>query len=104
MPENKVRELIHESGIPTFPRPKGIPEDYIARITDRGAGMEYIHPKNSHFSIWVMPGKPHSPHSHQQKPYVIQMRDGKAYDRYGNLKPLESPEVHIPMSEFVYRD
>ncbi|MEN9654288.1 MAG: hypothetical protein RL235_400 [Chlamydiota bacterium] len=102
MPEIKVRELIHETGMPTFPRPEAIPENYIVRITDRGAGMEYVHPMNTHLSVRVMPGKPHSPYSHQQKPYVIQMKDGKAFDRQGNLVPHESPEAHIPIDEFIY--
>ncbi len=52
-----------------------------------------------------MPGKPHSPFSHQQKPYVVQMKDGKAFDKQGNLILLpEKPEAHIPLEEFVYRE
>ena len=66
--------------------------------------MEYIHPKNTHLSVRVMPGKPHSPHPYQQNPYVIQMRDGKAYDRHGNLIPHESSEAHIPINNFIYRE
>lgn len=91
-------------GIPTFPRPKGIPEDYIVRISGKGAGMEYVHPTNSHLSVRVMPRKPHSPFPHQQKPYVIQMKDGAAFDKHGNLIPHEFPEAHIPINEFVYRE
>jgi hypothetical protein len=104
MPEIKIRELIHETGLPTFSKPKGIPENYRVRITDRGAGMEYIHPINAHLSVRVMPGKPHSPHLHQQRPYVIQMKDGKAFDKHSNLVPHESPEAHIPVNEFIYRE
>lgn len=104
MPENQIRMHIHETGIPTFSRPKGIPENYIVRITDRGAGMEYVHPTNRHLSIRVMPGKLHSPHLHQQKPYVIQMKDGKAFDKFGNLVSHENPEAHIPINEFIFRE
>lgn len=104
MPEIKIRELIHETGIPTFSKPKGIPENYIVRITDKGAGMEYVHPTNAHLSVRVMPGKPHSSHPHQQQPYVVQMKDGKAFDRHGNLVPHESPTAHIPVKEFIYRE
>lgn len=32
-----------------------------------------------------MPGKAHSPHPYQQKPYVIQMQNGKAFDKIGNM-------------------
>ncbi|MDE3046686.1 MAG: hypothetical protein KGJ02_08635 [Verrucomicrobiota bacterium] len=66
--------------------------------------MEYVHPTNTHLSVRVMPGKPHSPHPHQQKPYVIQMKSGQAVDKHGNLVPKESPEAHIPLDEFIYRD
>jgi len=35
-PEFKIRELIHETSILTFPKPKGIPENYSA---DTGSGL-----------------------------------------------------------------
>lgn len=104
MPEDQVRMYIHQTGISTFPRPKGIPENYIVRITERGAGMEYVHPTNTHLSVRVMPGKSHSPYPHQQQPYVVQMKDGKAFDKHGNLVPHEALEAHIPINEFVYRE
>ena len=66
--------------------------------------MEYCHPQNTHVSVRVMPGKLHSPHKHQQKPYVIQRKDGKAFDKYGNLVAQDSPEAHIPLEEFIYRE
>lgn len=84
MPEFKVRELIHETGIPTFPRPKGIPEDFLVMISDKGAGMEYVHPTNEHIRVRIMPGKPHSSNIYQQKPYVIQQKSGQAFDKFGN--------------------
>jgi hypothetical protein len=104
MPEYQVRMYIHETGIPTFPRPKGIPENYIVRITERGAGMEYIHPTNKNLSVRVMPGKSHSPHPHQQKPYVVQMKDGKAFDKQGNMIDHRTSEAHILLEEFIYRE
>src|ERR1700722_10198192 len=85
MPEFKVRELIHETGIPTFLRPVGIPENYLVMISWKGAGMEYVHPTNPQFRVRVMPGKPHSSYPYQQTPYVVQMKDGKAFDKHGNL-------------------
>ncbi len=104
MPESYVRELIHQTGIKTFIRPKGIPENYKVRLTDRGAGMEYVHPTNTHLRVRVMPGKPHSPFPYQQKPYIIQMKDGQALDKFGNKVNKKAPEAHIPCDEFVYRD
>lgn len=102
MVEDRVRELIQETGIPTFPRPKGIPEDYLVMISDKGAGMKYVDPINSGSYIRIMPGKPHSPYPHQQKPYVVQMKDGKAYDKQGHLIFHEAPEAHISVNEFIY--
>ena len=67
--------------------------------------MKYLHPKHTHTSIRVMPGKPHSPFPYQQKPYVIHMKDGKYIDKFGNkLLNGDAPEAHIPYNEFVYRD
>lgn len=104
MPESQVRELIHQTGIKTFPRPQGIPENFRVRISDKGAGIKYVHPNHNHTSIRVMPGKPHSPLSHQQKPYVNHIKDGKALDKFGNVVKADSPESHIPYEQFIYRD
>lgn len=104
IPEIQAKELIHQTGIRTFPRPEGIPENYRVRVTNRGAGIEYMHPNNTHISTRVMPGKPHSPYPSQQKPYVIQKKDGKAFDKYGNLVDQGAPEAHIPIDEFIYRN
>ncbi len=103
MSENKVRELIHEVGMPTFPRPKGIPEDFLVMVTDRGVGMEYIHPTNNHIRVRVMPGKLHSPNLCQKKPYVIQKVEGEALDKAGKSISAAAPEAHIPVEEFIYR-
>ena len=104
MPEFKVRELIHETGFPTFPRPKGIPENFLVRITENGIGMEYFHPTNSHFGVRVMPGKLHSPNLCQQKPYVIQKTDRGALDKTGAFVSADASEAHIPLDEFIYKD
>lgn len=104
MPEAKVRELIHETGMPTFSRPNGIPEDFLVMVADKGGGMEYVHPTNNHIRVRVMPGKPHSPNPSQQKPYVVQQKSGQAFDKHGNLILPEKTEAHIPLEEFVYRE
>jgi hypothetical protein len=66
--------------------------------------MIYVHPNHTHTSIRVMPGKPHSPFPYQQKPYVIHMKDGKVYDKFGMKTRKDAPEAHIPLEEFIYRD
>jgi hypothetical protein len=103
LPEIQIRELIHQAGMKTFPRPSGIPENFKIKISKKGAGMKYIHPEDTHISVRVMPGKPHSLNPSQQKPYVIQMKDGMALDKFGNKVPIEAPEAHIPIEEFIYR-
>jgi tetratricopeptide (TPR) repeat protein len=102
MPEMIVRELIHETGLPTFPRPKGIPENYRVKLSDRGSGMKYVHPKDESTYVRIMPGKPHSPYPYQRSPYVVQMKNGKTLDKFGNVVLHDSHEAHIPISEFVY--
>jgi hypothetical protein len=103
-PEKTVRKYIHESGISTFTRPEGIPKNYLVRITEKGAGMEYFHPTNTHLKVRVMPGKPHSPFPYQKRPYVVQMKNGKAFDKYGNLILHERPQAHIRIEDFIYRE
>lgn len=102
LPEEQVRAYIHGTGMPTFPRPKSIPENFLVMITDKGAGMEYVHPTNTHIRIRVMPGKLHSPFPYQQKPYVIHKVEGKGLDKFGNRIALDAPEAHIPIEEFIY--
>jgi tetratricopeptide (TPR) repeat protein len=103
LPEIEVRELIHQTGIRTFPRPNGIPENFRVRVSDKGAGMKYVHPDNTHTHVRVMPGKPHSPNPYQQNPYIVHVKDGNFLDKFGNIVPGAAPEAHIPITEFVYR-
>lgn len=100
--EGRARELIHQAGIQTFPRPKGIPENYLVKIADRSGGMKYTHPENPGSCIRVMPGKPHSPFLHQQKPYVICTKNGHYLDKFGSIVTRDSPQAHIPLDEFTY--
>jgi tetratricopeptide (TPR) repeat protein len=101
-PEAEVRELIHRTGTPTFPRPPGIPENYRVQLSDRGAGMKYVHPLDEGTGIRVMPGKPHSMRPAQRNSYVICSKQGKVYDKIGNVVLKDSEEAHIPYNEFVY--
>ena len=104
MSEFQCRNLIHKTGIPTFPRPINIPENFRVRISNKGAGLIYVHPNHTHTSIRVMPGKPHSPFLYQQKPYVIYKKNGKTLDKFGNVVDPTDPVAHIPIEEFVFRD
>jgi tetratricopeptide (TPR) repeat protein len=102
MTEVECRDLIHRAGVRTFPRPEGIPANFRVKISNGGAGMLYVHPKHTHTSVRVMPGKPNSPFPHQQETYVIQMKNGKILDKNNKVVPTDSPEAHIPIKEFVY--
>jgi hypothetical protein len=104
IPEKRVRELIHQTGVRTYPRPHGIPENYRVQISKDGAGMIYMHPEHNHTSIRVMPGKPHSYNPCQREPYVIQMKNGKAIDIFGNRIDPSLPEAHIPLKHFKYKN
>ena len=101
--EIQARELIHQMGIKTFPRPEGIPDNFIIKVSKKGAGIKYIDPDNLHTSIRVMPGKSHSPFPYQREPYVIYKKRSKILDKFGNVVSAESPEAHIPINEFTYR-
>lgn len=50
-----------------------------------------------------MPGKPHSPNSVQQMPYVIQMKNGHVLDMRGDPTFAKDPSAHIPADIFVYK-
>jgi len=41
---------------------------------------------------------------YQQKPYVAQMKDGKAFDKHGNMVNRKDPTAQIPIEEFIYRE
>jgi tetratricopeptide (TPR) repeat protein len=103
MTEARARELLHEAGIPTFPRPDGLPQDCLITVSDKGAGMKYMDPSNKHTYTRVMPGQPHSSFPYQQKPYVNQRVNGKSLDKHGNIVPNDAPEAHVPLEEFIYR-
>ena len=104
MSEAQAFERLREVGIPSFPRPAGIPDTFRVRLSEKPGGIKYVHPDHTHESIRIMPGKPHNPNPYQQKPYVVHMKDGSALDKYGNpLIDNSLPEAHIPFDEFIYR-
>lgn len=100
--ETTARKIIHQAGFKTFPRPKGIPDNYLVKLSDRGGGMKYINPNNSSEYIRVMPGKPYSTNPCQQKPYINwRGKDGLSKDKFGNKVKNESIDSHIPYDEFI---
>ena len=102
--EAEIRTKIHETGYKTYPRPEGIPSNYIVEISDKGAGIKYMHPKDCGTSIRVMPGKAHSPFPYQRQPYVTVKRKSKNIDKFGNEVHFKSPKAHIPLLEFSLRN
>ena len=102
MIEAQCRELIHKTGIRTLPRPASIPENFRIKISNTGAGLKYVHPWNEQTYVRIMPGRAHAKYSHQQNPYVIQMKDGKTLNKLGEVVKYDSPEAHISFGEFVY--
>lgn len=104
LPEVQIRKLIHQTGIRTLPRPKGVPENFRVKLSKKGAGMKYVHPKDTGTYVRVMPGKPHSTFLYQQKPYVNQRVNGKSLDKHGKLVSNESPAAHIPLEEFFFKE
>ena len=51
-----------------------------------------------------MPGKPHSPHCSQQKPYVSWLKNGNYLDKAGNIVSSRDSAAHIPFDQFIYGD
>ena len=102
--ESFVRDTIQRFGIRTYSRPKGIPKHYHVQISVSGGGIIYVDPKNHYNCVRVMPGKPHSPFPHQQKPYVKQMKNGEYIDISGKGVGKSSVEAHVPLEKFKYRE
>ncbi|MEI8300848.1 MAG: hypothetical protein WCG10_04460, partial [Chlamydiota bacterium] len=100
--EIQARNILNEAGIVVPSRPKGIPENFKIKISDKGAGIEYIHPINMHIRVRVMSGKPHSLNGYQQKPYVIYKKNGNTVNKFGDIVNPQSEAAHIPFDEFIY--
>ena len=103
MSEAQVRDLIHSIGLPTFPRPKGIPNEYRIKLSKKPGGVKYVHRNDEGTYVRIMPGKPHSKNLKQQKPYVNQRINGQSIDKNGNKVLNNSEESHILLEEFSFR-
>jgi hypothetical protein len=89
---------------PIFPRPKGIPKDWIYKTTGKKNGDMYIKPgSRGETQVRLMKAKPNSPRKGQQVDYVRWEIDKKAMDKYGNFVKAASEESHIPIDEFEFK-
>jgi hypothetical protein len=88
-------------------RPLGIPDTWQIQPTQfrsgESSGGQWFSPKaGSDTGVRAMPANPNSPNPEQQVPYVIQQRNGVPLDKYGNPVLKDSPEAHIPQSEYEF--
>ncbi len=90
---------------PIFPRPKGIPKDWIYRRTGNHNGDIYIKPgSKGETKIRFMKAKPDSPREGQRVDYVRLDRKGKAIDKEGNFVNRNSKEAHPSMEGFEFKE
>ena len=83
-------------------RPAGIPDDWKARPTKGGKGVQYDHPTNKHHYVRVMRGNPSSQYRNSRRPYVRVQAHGQARDVHGNIVPKRSEAAHIPVEDFRF--
>jgi hypothetical protein len=103
-PEAKIRETLKTLGYEIPPRPESIPENFTTRFSKKGCGISYHNPLNpEHEYIRLSPGKPHSSNPAQQKPYVIDMKNGMALSKNGIRISENEVKAHIPSDEYIYR-
>jgi len=80
-----------------------VPEDWTARESDSGGGVEFTDSENPHNKIRVMPGNPDSRWESQREPYVKDQRHGQPRNVHGDPVENKSRESHIPARDFRYR-
>ena len=100
-------ETGQQAGFKTFRRPKGLPRNAVVKISEKNGGMIYIKPGTTNeqcILVRVMPGNPKSPNPAQRKPYVVQRRGDKAVLGGDKLVNYKSPEAHVPLSEFQFKE
>lgn len=107
--ESQVRKILHHAGFKTFPRPTGIPQDWIVKISKNGEGMRYrleILTKKGEKAVKaevrVMPGNPNARWSSQRTPYVKHCVDGIFLDNNGAIVLENQAEAHIPLLEYNF--
>lgn len=91
-----------KQNIYTAQRPQGVPSNWIKSPTKGNGGNIYTNPLNTHDRIRVMPGNPYSPNVAQRQPYIVRQKDGKFFDKNGNIVDKKTLEGHIPYNEFIF--
>ena len=90
---------------PIFPRPKGIPKDWIYKTTGKKNGDMYIKPgSKGETKVRLMKAQPNSPREGQRVDYVRLDHKGKAIDKEGNFVNRNSKEAHLPMEGFEFEE
>lgn len=101
--EFQVRKILHQAGFKTFPRPKGIPQNWTVKISRNGGGMRYVSSANEQFEVRIMPGNPDAKWPSQKQPYVVHKTDCGWLSKEGIIyQSNQSPEIHIPLKEYDF--
>ncbi|MCP5489918.1 MAG: hypothetical protein H7A42_02245 [Chlamydiales bacterium] len=107
--ELQVRKILHHCGYKTFPRPKGIPQNWKIMISEKGGGMKYRLESVGkggktvvHAEVRIMPGNPISSNPLQQQPYAKHSVHGKSIDKNGKFVDASSPSSHIPLQDYDF--
>ena len=104
--EEKVREGLPKTkeSKPLFPRPKGVPKDWIQKPTRHNNGTMYEKPgSGGKTKVRIMKGNPDAVSKGQRRDYVRWENDNKSMDKYGNIVNAKSRESHIPLEEFEFK-
>ena len=103
--EQRIKEVekVNEPK-PLFPRPKGVPKDWIQKPTKYDNGMMYEKPgSGGKTKVRIMKGNPDAVSKGQRRDYVRWEVDDKSLDKYGNFVKGASKESHIPLEEFEFK-
>jgi hypothetical protein len=103
--EQRIKEVekVNEPK-PLFPRPKGVPKDWIQKPTKYDNGTMYEKPgSGGKTKVRIMKGNPDAVSKGQRRDYVRWEVDDKSLGKYGNFVKGASKESHIPLEEFEFK-
>ncbi|MFK7826939.1 MAG: hypothetical protein AB8G05_22540 [Oligoflexales bacterium] len=83
---------------------KRIPTDWEVGPTKKHPGISFSRPGTVKADeVRIMPANPNSPWSSQHRPYATMKKNGKYYDKNGNiLQDNKNDAAHIPLDEFKF--
>ena len=96
-----ARRALLRKGSYRVVKPSGIPDNWISKPA-KGNGKIYHNPNNRNDFVRVMEGNPNSSFPAQQKPYVINSKNGKIVDINGKPVSSKVPAAHIPLTDFKF--